>query len=254
MITIQGEKKIVIATQAQIIDDSKDCAWAERAIYSHPAFKWVLGKYVEADAANSNDQYWSLADLRSSHKTIKGTPMNLLHRSRHIVGHYADAELLYPVVDGSSEEPNDTMSNPFIEALGIFWKHIFSEEYAAIEKAHNEGNLFFSMECVADTITEMWPDGTEGATFEYKGPKHPSYSEAINNRECSRRFNNTKFLGGALIVPPELPGWSGAEVKDISTQLGEQLEAFMDTSVSEKLSMDAKTWESVMSMLCSFAQ
>lgn len=241
---IEGPKTIRMATSATIVEDTRDCAWAERNIVPNPAFKWVLGKYVEADNANSNMQYWSLEDLRKSHKTIRNSPLNLLHKPKYVVGSYVDTELVYPMTD----EAEDLTSNPFIEALAVYWKYYFAEEFGKVEEAHARGDLYFSMECVSETITEVWPDGTLGETFKYMGPSHQSYSEAINSRECARKFNEPHFLGGALIIPPTRPGWKKAEVKEISHLLNYDYDAALD-DVEDREEVDPEVWELMMSLL-----
>lgn len=253
MITVQGQDKIVVCAPAVILNDDHDVAWAERHIRPNPMFKWILGKYVEADNANSNMQYWSLDDLKVSHASIQHSPLNLLHQSKRIVGTYVDSELIYPT--NSPEEQSavmDNVQNPFVEALAVYWRHVFPTEYEVVEKAHQNGDLYFSMECKAESITEIASDGSEGATFPYMGPRHPSYSDAINTGEVARRFNKTHFLGGALIIPPELPGWAGANVKELSAYSEKDLETMMDVA-DRQVDTDAGSWQSMMQLLLHMA-
>lgn len=241
---VEGKNSIQVATLATIVEDSHDCAWAERNISPNPSYKWILGKYVEADNANSNMQYWSLEGLRRGQKTLRNSPLNLLHKPKYVVGSYVDSELVYPT-DGAQQE---TVTNPFIEALAVYWKYYFPKEYEDIEEAHSNGELFFSMECVSDTITEIWPDGSEGETFKYMGPNDPSYSDAINNRECARRFDNPHFLGGALIVPPTRPGWKRAEVKEISELFNVDFDQSIE-DIEEEDEISPELWMSLMGLL-----
>lgn len=268
---VEGPKTIQIATNAMIVEEGRDCAWAERNVTHNPAYKWILGKYVEADNANSNMQFWSLDGLRAAHASIRNSPLNLLHKPKYVVGSYVDTELVYPI-DGANgkmedeeeddeddvkeeeeddeEEDNevDYVANPFIEALAVFWKYYFPDEFVEVQQAHDRGELFFSMECVSDTITEVFPDGTVGETFAYRGPSDPSYSEAINKRECARRFDNPHFLGGALIIPPTQPGWKQAEVKEISKLLNFDMESAIDEAEKDD-DLSVEVWSRMMDLV-----
>lgn len=244
---VEGPKTIQIATNAMIVEEGRDCAWAERNVTHNPAYKWILGKYVEADNANSNMQYWSLDGLRAAHASIRNSPLNLLHKPKYIVGSYVDTELVYPV-DGADGDEVEHVANPFIEALAVYWKYYFPEEFVEVEQAHDRGELFFSMECVSDTITEVFPDGTVGETFSYRGPSDPSYSEAINKRECARRFDNPHFLGGALIIPPTRPGWKQAEVKEISKLLNFDMDSAIDEAEKDD-DLSVEVWSRMMDLV-----
>ena len=69
---IEGKNSFFLNSPAIIIDEGKDVAsnWASEHIVANTAIKWILAKYVEADNANSNGQYWTLDDLRLSKPTI----------------------------------------------------------------------------------------------------------------------------------------------------------------------------------------
>lgn len=88
------------------------------------AIKWVIAKYVEADNPNSNGQSWSLEDLRMAQPSINYAPMNMLHKSNHIVGAYVANEMIYPTVDDDSESAEEA-ANPYIETVGAFWRYYF---------------------------------------------------------------------------------------------------------------------------------
>ena len=206
----RGKNSYFLAAPAALVNDTHETAssWAAQHIVANDAIKWVVGKYVEADNANSNGQYWSLEDLRVAQPTINNTPMNMLHKPRNVVGAWLHNEMIYPT-DEAAEE-----ANPYIEVLGAFWKYYFPEELAVVEAAFEEGNLFLSMECVAETIT--FDNGEREETFEYKGPFHVDYGDWNKDSSAIRKLNQPTFLGGALIVPPVAPGWKRADVKDLS--------------------------------------
>ena len=120
------------------------------------------------------------------------------------------AELLYPT-EGAN------IINPYIETLGAFWKHYFPEKMSVVEEAFNTGQLYVSMECVGDSVTCVGTDDACGQSFAYKGPFDDSYCDHIKERAAHRQINNPHFLGGALIVPPNKPGWKSASVNELSS-------------------------------------
>jgi len=214
-ILTEGNDSLFITTQATLIEDDRDtAAWASKYIVSNKNIKWVLGKYVEADNANSNGQYWQYDDLRMSQPTISHSPMNIDHHAQEIVGTWVASEMMHPT-------DQDSVINPYIETLGAFWKFYFPDTLKKVEAAYNTGGLFISMECVSESITCAGDNGC-GETFDYAGPNSQSYCSHIKDRASFRQLNNPSFLGGALIVPPNKPGWSNAEVKEISKMTSDE--------------------------------
>lgn len=211
-ILIEGENSFIISAVAHIIQDEREVAsaWAGKHIVPNPAIKWILGNYVEADRANYNKQYWTYDDLRMSQPTVAHAPLNILHRPKHIVGAFTATEMIYP-----NAEAADGGDHPYIEALAAFWKAYFPEELEIVETAHNQGALFFSMECIAQSMTCSGDSGC-GQEFAFLGPRHESYCEHLNGNASIKQLNKPHFLAGALIIPPASPGWGGANVKEIS--------------------------------------
>ena len=208
-ILTENNNSFFFSSPAILVESDRDLAsdWASSHIVSNPALKWIVGKYVEADSANSNGQYWSLADLRLKQPTIQHSPMNIGHRPNDIVGTFVASEMIYPTqVD----------QNPYIETVGAIWKYYFPEEVALVEQAYKTGELFLSMECISDSITCVGPNGC-GETFAYLGPMSLSYCEHIRDRTGFRQLDNPHFLAGALIAPPDRPGWKNASVNEMST-------------------------------------
>lgn len=216
-VLVRGENSYFMGAQAFLLDSEREIAsdWASKHISQNPAIKWVLGRFVEANARNNNRQAWALEDLRIHQPTIDHAPMNMVHQARHIVGTYVATEMIYPTEESAAGEP----TNPYVEALGAFWRYYFQEEYAAVQKAHDEGSLFFSMECVAQSIKF---EDSSGKTeeFPYMGPFHDSYGD-WNRSDATRWLNKPHFLAGALIVPPVKPGWSNATIKSLSHYMDE---------------------------------
>lgn len=211
-VLVRGANSYFMGARAFLLDEDKETAsdWANEHITYNPAIKWVLGRYAEADNPNSNRQAWSLEDLRLARSSVNHAPMNLLHQPKNIVGAFTASEMIYPT-DAASEDGEP--ANPYIETLGAFWRYYFPNELAVVQAAHDEGSLFFSMECVADTVTFKL-DGAE-ETFPYKGPQDASYGD-WNGQPAERWLNKPHFIGGALIIPPARPGWNKAEIKSIA--------------------------------------
>lgn len=252
---IEGDKSFFLASGARLLDEDKETAWAEKIIAPNPGIRWVLGKFVEANKPNLNRQYWDLDHLRMAQPTIAHAPMNMLHHAHNIVGTFVATEMLYPMAGEEEEAAKEAAAyeheNPYIEALGAFWKWLFPNELKVVEAAHNCGSLFFSMECIAKTITCAGNDGC-GKEYAYAGPASESYCEHLNTAQGIKQLNHPIFVGGALIFPPERPGWPGAEIKDLSSLVKEhQLAA---ERAYEGVKADAEhlsphEWEYVMTML-----
>lgn len=223
-----------------------DQAWAERSVLFNPALKYVLGNYVEADRANFNNQYWSLADLQTAHQSIKNGPLNIGHRRHSIVGHYMDTELLYPTDAAAGDE-----SHPYVEALACFYEYYFPDEYKLVERAYASGQLFFSMECIAKSVTCSGDSGC-GIEYEYAGAKSETYCAHINDGASVKQLNQPHFLGGALIIPPDKPGWGGAGVNELSALVQDSLEdaeRVYEFAKAETPHLEVSQWEQMMAMI-----
>lgn len=280
-VVIEGKNSFFLADRAQLLPTDRDLAWAEKYVKPNEALKYVLGRYVEADRANHNKQYWSLNDLLLAQPTIQWAPMNLLHQPRTAVGTFIASEMLYPIDSAAKGDMNPheykdsgdgtcatcgmtkaqhdkkmaemafEYDNPYIEALGVFWEYYFPQEYKLVETAHASGSLYFSMECVSKTLT---CDGEHGCQqeFAYAGPRSETYCEHLNNGVSIKRMNEPHFLAGALVIPPAKPGWDGADIRSLSALVAEhQVEAEMAYEGIREISPDADAhqWEYAMAML-----
>lgn len=259
-LVVEGHDSFFLASGARLLDDDKETAWAEKVIKPNPGIRWVLGKFVEANKANLNKQYWDLDHLRMAQPTIAHAPMNMLHHAHNIVGTFVATEMLYPMGDeaegSEAREAAYEHENPYIEALGAFWKWLFPNELQVVEAAHNCGSLFFSMECIAKTITCAGEVGC-GMEFAYAGPRSESYCEHLNSGQGIKQLNHPIFVGGALIFPPERPGWAGAEIKDLSSLVKEHQvlaeRAYAEVS-GEAPHLSPKEWEYLMTMVLAHAK
>jgi len=208
-VLVEGDKSFFLSVPAVLVSNDRECAsdWAAKHIRPNKWFKWVLAKYVEADNPNLNNQYWSLGDLVDAQSSIANTPMNVGHRATEIVGTWTNAEMMYP---------HDGFSNPYIEALGAFWRFYFPDMMAMVQSAYDIGSLAVSMECISETISCIGEQGC-GQTYEYMGAYSETYCDHLNSHRSVRRLNKPHFLAGALVLPPDNPAWPFAGVKELST-------------------------------------
>jgi hypothetical protein len=246
---IEGKNSFWLGAQAFLLGThTHEVAWAERSVDDNPAFKFILGKYVEADNANQNKQLWSFASLTDSQPTIKNSPLNMLHAPRAIVGHFVDSEMMFPTQAGED--------HPFIEALSCFYAFYFPNELRMVEQAHAEGKLFYSMECISESMTCAGENGC-GQQFAYKGPEHSSYCVHLNQHASIKQLDNPHFLAGALIIPPVLPGWRNAKVKELAELVRENAEEceMAYEGISTQFShLSPAEWETLMLMVMSHAK
>ena len=222
----------------EIVNADRDMAahWAAPLINENPAFKWIIGKYVEADNANSNGQYWSLDDLKMSKPSIEHAPMNMGHRQNHIVGTYVASEFMYPI---------EQEMNAYIETASVFWKYYFPDELQMVQNAYDMGALHQSMECIAESVTCAGPMGC-GETFKYGGPMSSEYCDHIKSRESYRQLNNPHFLAGGLILPPDRPGWKNASIDEVASVSEDELERVYNQISESSPHLDSGQWEALM--------
>jgi hypothetical protein len=152
MLLVEASRSVYLGAQAYLLDDSREMAWADgKSLRKHPTIRYLAGRYVEADNANSNGHVFKLEELENAQHDIAHTPLNMLHRPHYIVGHYIDAQLMFP-----KDEAGEGLSNPYVEAVAAFYRYYFPDEFAEVERAHKEGSLFY---CVDDDTELMTADG-----------------------------------------------------------------------------------------------
>lgn len=247
----ESATSFLIGAQAVLLEDDREVAnsWASKHVTPNPALKWILGKYVEADRANSNKQFWSLGDLQMAQPTVDHAPLNILHRAQHIVGAFTNTEMIYP--KNAEESAEENITRPYIEALAAYWKYYFPKELEIVEHAHNQGALFFSMECVSQSVTCAGEFGC-GEEYAFVGPRDDSYCAHLNARSSIVQLNKPHFLAGALIVPPAAPGWKGANIKEISEIYKGQeevLHSVYEQMKAELSHLSPSDWEEMMAAL-----
>lgn len=243
----EGKRSIFLGAQAQLIDTQKEVAsdWAVDKITINPANAWILGKFVEADNANNNGQYFAMGDLELAKPSIDHAPMNINHSSREIVGAFVASELVFPVGEQAAQE------NPYIESLGVFWRFVYPDAYRLVQKAAAEGSLFYSMEAIPEYVSTVG-GADDSIRYEYAGRTSPTYPDELNAREVPMRLGNPHFVGGALIIPPVRPGWSGANtgvVAEYMEECWQEAERAYEGIKSAAPHLDARVWEAAMAEL-----
>lgn len=245
----EGKNAIYLACAAHILDTSKEMAWAEKHVVENPAHKWILGRYAEADRANANRQHFAMANLKFGQPLLTYSPLNINHGSM-ISGAFVASEIVYPTGEGAEE---DAGLNPYMEALSVFWKHYFEDEYVVVETAHKAGRLFYSMECVPAEIGCTGDNGC-GKYFEYAGRSAATYCDHLNDPKSGvwKDLVRPHFTAGALIVPPVQPGWARADIKQISQIVkdhADKAEALYSGLEEDAPEADAQVWEQVMAQI-----
>lgn len=202
--------RVMVTGPAQIVTDSEVAARWERASAFNPHFAFLQGRFVEADRPNGNGAMWTSKDIHMAQGSVANGPLNWLHDELKVIGTLTDSHMV------TREAAADGM-NDHIVAQAAVWKFLYPRETAAIESYGRAKRLWFSMECVSESVTCVDTPGRPGCgeTFTYKAAMHEPNTVCSHVRERSaiRQFNKPTFLGGAVILPPFKPGWSQADVQ-----------------------------------------
>lgn len=169
-------------------------------------FTYLRGRFVEADNVNSNGQYWSTEDLQLGGATIAGGPLNWLHEDTKIIGSLLQGELV------NSDRETAGIGNHIVADAAV-WRFLFPEQTKTIEAAAKDGQLYYSMECISREVACLETEGRPGCgeSFSYVDYDAGKCCQHLRERSSVRRFVDPVFLGGAVIVPPVLPGWAKAD-------------------------------------------
>jgi len=187
------------------------------------ASKWTLdfrGRLVEAESANLNGAFWTQKDLEFGLPTVAHGPLNWGHDAKEIVGALVDPVMV------SAEQAANQNAGPHIQTGARFWSYLNPERANMLRKYIDEGRAWFSMECVAEKIECRGPNGC-GQVMEYADAANRTERacEHVRERSSYRRFVNPVFQGAAVIVPPQRPGWSNANITGLVQSAERQLEA-----------------------------
>lgn len=254
MITVEGNSRFYMAGLASIVEEDREIAWAQPHITRQPDLRWILGNFVQAETPNSNGHIVETAELKDAMKTIPNKPLNINHAPNRRVGTYVAAEMVYPTGTVISSTGENLSEPPIVEALAAYWHYYEPEIYPSIQMAHNEGQLFFSMETVPESVTCKGKGSYAGCdkTYEYAGRQSPTYCDHLNEQASRKVLHKPRYTAGALIVPPVRPGWKHADIKEI-TSLVEADIAQTERIYAEVASLvpheDTRTWERIMTHL-----
>jgi hypothetical protein len=228
---VDGPEHTVITGPAHVLSPEKAAAW-EKASVANPLFKYLQGRFVEADRPNRNNAMWTTADLEMGQATVAGGPLNWLHNDRKIVGALLDSQMVYPPEAAAAGHGNH------IVAMAALWEFMYPRETRVVEAASKERALWYSMECAAQTVTCVDAPGYEGCgeTFDWQTYKRETAKVCghLQRNSCIRRLGDPTFIGGAIIVPPVRPGWANASA-EVMGQAGRVAEAAgLDDVMSRK--------------------
>jgi hypothetical protein len=242
----EGRNAFYMGARAHILEGDKEIAWAEKHVISNPAHSYIVGKFVEAERANSNGQFFQMEGLRMGQPNIAHSPMNLDHIPKKIVGAFVASDFIYPTQEDAA------VTNPYIEALGVFWKAHFPQEWQLVQQAHEQGHLYFSMECVPEKVGCIGDNGC-GKQFEYAGVQSPTYCDHINSRTADRDLINPHFTAGAVLLPPVKPGWSDANIHSLVAKHAEMAESIYAGVAEDMPHLGPREWEFLMGELLNLA-
>lgn len=242
-ILVEANGRVLLGAEAFLVEDGRELAWAEKHVVKNKAHKFIIGRFVEADRPNENGHIFDFKELGEAQKSLLHSPLNMVHQPHSIVGSFIASEMMHPTAETAEEE------HPYVEALACFWRYYFPDEYKAVEKAHRENSLFFSMECVPETVKCT---GVCQQEYAYDGRTSPTYCAHMNEPAAIRRLGKPHFTGGALILPPVKPGWKKADITSVSALLAahaEEAESLFQVVKTEKSHLDALQWEAAVAQL-----
>lgn len=253
MIIVATPTGFAAGGRASLVDDGTGPlqAWAERYVRRDPDIRWVQGNYVEADAPNSNGHIFPLAELEAAQHTLAGKPLNMLHASQHVVGAFAGAQLLDSQGNewGAVASAAAPMANPYMEAVAGVWHSRFPDEYTEIQRAHKNGELFFSMEAIPEEVSCP----TCGVKAAFTGFESDEYCADMQGATGPKILHRPIFAGGAIIVPPVRPGWDRADIRTIARahEQADQVQAAVETDFPH---LDPRQWEWLMGQVLAMAE
>lgn len=173
------------------------------------------GRLVEAEQANRNGAFWSQNDLEFGLPSVGHGPLNWGHNATDIVGTLVDPTMV------KAEQAAAAGVGPHIQTGAVMWAFLNPEKARMLRDYIEGGKAWLSMECVSQEVACVGPNGC-GQTMPYADAqlRRGTACEHIKERSSHRRFINPIFQGAAVIVPPQEPGWAGADITGL--QLAEQ--------------------------------
>lgn len=212
---------------------------------------YLQGRFVGAERANRNGALWALEDLEFGEPSVKHGPVNWLHDERKVVGAITDSELVMPESEREAAAYGAPYADPFISANSVLWRFLYPQEAAVVEMASERKSLWYSMECVSESVVCSGDNGC-GAEMSYADAllKTAQACEHVRERASERRFKNPIFLGGAIVVPPVRPGWADANASLMRTSAALAEKAYEQAGRPE---MDDQDWHTLCAQVLDFA-
>lgn len=214
-------------------------------------FLYLQGRFVGGEKANRNGALWTLEDLEVGEPTVKHGPVNWLHDDTKVIGAITSSELVNPSNEREAAAYGAPYPEPFISANSVVWRFLHPQETAVIEMASDQNSLWYSMECVSESVVCSGENGC-GAEMSYADAllKTAKACEHVRERASDRRFKNPIFLGAGIIVPPVRPGWadSNATLMKESASLAER--AFEQAGRPD---MNDRQWHELCAQVMDFA-
>lgn len=207
---VEGARSFFLVTPARLVREDVELAWAEKHVRQNPNLAYVLGRYVGGGAVpNLNKQAFRTEDLRAAHETLQYCPLNINHNPARVVGAFVASELVYPTQTAAADQK--MLNEPYVEALAAVWKNYCYAEYSSIKEAADRGCIAYSMESLPTHLQCAGERGC-GKEFAYDGRRSLTYCAHLNESVSDKLLVNPRFIGGALILPPAMPGWQDANV------------------------------------------
>lgn len=254
---VRDDGRFRFVASAFVVDENKEIAWegAKQHIRIRPDIGWIISRYVAASTPdrpvyNRNGHSFLLDDLQEAHKLVPGTPLNMLHRSKDIVGHYVASEIVYP----TAENPGD-LGGPHVQTLAAFYRLVHADRWKRVVDAHDRGLLWQSMEAFPESITCM-AEGCCGQTYPFRGAYSATYCKPLQKPGPPRVLNKPLFVGGAIVIPPAAPGWADAnalEVAHYAETHADEAEAIYRQVAATHPHLGPQEWEEAMWLLLAAA-
>lgn len=177
-------------------------------------FTYLRGRYVEADTPNQNGALWTTEDLQMGAPTVAGGPLNWLHQDHKIIGTLVDGTLQA----GREAAAGEPAIGNHIVSNAVLWSFLFPNEALSVQKAAQNGEAYFSMECLSKEVACVDTPGRPGCgeSFGYAEYNAGNVCSHLREKSSVRRFVDPYFLGAAVIVPPVKPGWANANLSTLS--------------------------------------
>lgn len=146
----------------------------------------------------------------------------------------------------------DPRTRPYMAATGAIWKWVSPEKAHAVQKFSDQGQAWWSMECIGREISCVSDDTHQGCgqSFDYiTAMVQPSKTcEHIAGRTSARRIVDPCFLGGAIIVPPHQPGWGDADLETMRSTARLAEEAHSDA-----VGVSDSAWVNIVAQVAAYA-